>query len=240
MAMLVSDLVGDALRYVNIVNYDSSIPGDLIQRGVSALNDILDEWGATGIYIPYVKTLTIPFSAGVESYSVGPSGRDITANQVIDVTELVINDSASPGIDFPTSELSEQYYSNITSKNSQGIPCTYLLRNFVDYSEFKFQPVPYSSNLSAKIVCKQRLSEVFITTELTEIPRQYILALKLKLCLLAAGIWGAELSPQQYKQYSESLKSILASNTKSLNTDVKKTELLNAGISPYNNWWVAI
>ena len=183
----VNELIIDALRYGNIAQYNVSIATDQIQKFIPVLNDVLSVWGASGITIPSQAQITIPLVQGQQSYLVGNDvSYALNDDQVMSVISCVINDSISSGVDYPTDALTERQYANVTYKDSQGIPSNYLFRNYTDYSEFRFLPVPYSATLSAKMVVKQRVTRFALNQNLDGIPREYEAPLKFKLLELGS------------------------------------------------------
>lgn len=230
----VNQLIEDALRYGNIAQYNVSITIDQIQRFIPVLNDVLGVWGASGISIPAQAEITIPLVASQESYLVGNSASyALNTNQVMSVISCVITDSQSVGVNYPTGSLTERQYANVTYKKSQGIPSNYLFRNYPDYSEFRFLPVPYSSTLSAKMVVKQRVTRFALNEELTGIPREYEAPLKFKMLQLGSSIWGGSLAPEHAAALKEFENKMRAVNAKSIDPTIIKSGRLNSVDWPY-------
>ena len=68
------DLIRDALRDASITGAEMPIEGRDIQRGTSALNDILAHWQAQGIHLWSHTEATLPLNPNQASYDIGKSG----------------------------------------------------------------------------------------------------------------------------------------------------------------------
>lgn len=238
MADTVESVIATAARKIGVIPDNQAAPANVMQRGLEILNDIIDEWSGNRINIPYQSLITLPLVANQLSYTIGPSASyDLNSATVIEVLELIVNDSVSPGIDYPTIPLTEQMYFNIPYKSATGIPTTYLLRNFNDYAQIFFQPLPYASTLSASILVKQKLSRVELTQDLDEIPRHYLLALKYRIAVLLADIYGKTLPASMIAMANQSMDNMQAANAY-VDFVVKRDEVLNRKNTVFFNWWL--
>lgn len=237
MADTANNVISGALRRLGIVPEEQDVPASMQIRGLEIMNDIIDEWGATRAFIPYQTRLTLPLVQNQEVYTIGNGAYDLDTNQLMDVLEMVINDSTSVGVNYPIIPMDEQRYYNIPYVNSTGIPGQYLLRRYPNYSELHFQPLPYSSTLSANILGKQRVGRVTINQTLDVFPREFLLALKNKLVLNIAAEYGKILPPSQIAMINDSLQKLLAVN---LNIDYTciRDEYINRKNFVFFNWFI--
>lgn len=233
----VENIILKGLRKIGKIPEEQEVPGYMVSRGLELLNDILDEWGASRIFIPYQSELTLPLINNQQIYLIGNSSLySLNTNQVIEILELVIQVTSASGqpVTYDTIQMTEQQYATIAFRTAQGTPAQWLLRNHVDYSEIRFQPVPsfFNGTMNALILCKQRLSRVTEGQNLAEIPNHFLLALKLQLSLYAQDIFGVTLPPEQVSRTQKTLDNLLASN---FNVDfvAQIDEQINSG------WWAA-
>lgn len=223
----VINVIANAYRYVGIVPENQPVPNSLLAQGVSIINDIIDDWGANRIYIPYTSLLTLPLTQGVETYTIGPSASyTLNSNQLMEILELNINDPSSNGVDFPCIPIDEYQYANIPYKLSQGIPISYLLRLKNGFTQIFFQPLPWHSGMTAKILAKQALSRVSLNDTLTEIPEAMMSALKAEISFSAAAFSGKEVGAQIKEKLERRIKRFLAVNAP-IDVSVKKDETIN-------------
>lgn len=234
-----TSLITTALYRLGVVAIEQPVDDSYIQRGLVALNDVIDEWGGSSVYIPCQTLITLPLTATVESYTVGPSASyTLNENQVMDLLEIVINDPQSAGVSYPVYSITEQMYRNIPYKLGQGIPQTVLFRNFPNYSEFHFQPIPYST-LTASMLVKQRIAQFSLNQAMTIIPNHYLVALKLNLQNLLAQEFGKTLDENFMRKLKDANDNVLASNF-GVDWSTKKDEILHNGNAvTYPYWWTS-
>lgn len=241
MADSVQGVITSALRRIGSLPEQQDVPSYMIQRGLEVMNDILDEWGAQRIYIPYQSVLELELQTGQESYTIGnDSSFDLDTDEIMMVLQMNIFDPASPNVAYPTlPPLTETVYANIPYRAATGIPVQYLLRNWtpeVGYSQLLFQPLPYKP-LTAKIVCKQRLARVALTDNLVQIPREWIMGLKYKLAINLAQIYGKQLNTTFVQLCMDSI-STLEANAVDIDYMTRRDEQLNRKNIVYFNWWL--
>lgn len=232
-----TSLISTALYRLGVVAIEQPVENSFIQRGLIALNDVIDEWGGSGIYIPYQSLLSVPLVYNQEAYTVGPDpSYSLNTSQIIELLEITIQDSQAPGVDYVVNAITEQMYRNIPYKLAQGIPRCILLRNVVDHSFLHFQPVPYAV-MTASILCKQRLSEFLINQQMSTIPNHYLLALKYNLQNHLAQEFGKTLDQGFMMRLKEANENLLSSNF-GVDWGTKKDEILNDMVNNYYSWYV--
>jgi len=236
--MSVTSVIVSGMRKLGIVPEEQEVPPYMVQRGLELLNDILAEWGNDRIYIPYQSKLVVTLEANKGSYTFGNGDEfDVDTNQIISILEMTVQDPNSPGVDYPTiPPITEEMYAAIPYKKSTGLPCEFLLRNHVDYSELLCQPLPYKE-LTLTMICKQRLSQVAQTDLLTEIPINYARPLKYKLAMDAAQIYGKNLSPGFMQLAIKSLEDLEAAAV-DIDYTVRRDEQLNQQNIVYFGWFI--
>lgn len=243
MSDTVNSIIVSGLRKIGLPPAQQPMPSGMIQRGLEILNDILDMWGGSRLFIPYQNLIFLPLVANQEMYTVGefdpiitPGLYDLNSKPIINVLECNIEDPNSPGVDYPIQAMTENMYANIAYKLTTGIPTEYLLRNYPDYCELRFQSVPYT-NLTAKILVKDRLERVALTDDLSAIPRFYLLALKYKIAINAANVWGRPLTPE-FKQEATEAMNVLAASVANIDYTVRRDEQINRKNVVFFNWWI--
>ncbi len=241
MADSVQGVITSSLRRIGSIPEEQDVPSYMIQRGLELMNDIIDEWGAQRIYIPYQSVLELALQTNQEAYTIGndPSF-DLEADEIMMVLQMNIFDANAPSVAYPTlPPMTETVYANIPYRAATGIPVQYLLRNWTPekgYSELLFQPLPYKP-LTAKIVCKQRLARVSLTDNLVQIPREWIMGLKYKLAINLAQVYGKQLSPTFVQLCMDSIAT-LESSAIDIDYMTRRDEQLNRKNIVYFNWWL--
>lgn len=242
MSDTVNSIIVSGLRKIGLPPAQQPMPSSMTQRGLEILNDILDLWGGSRLFIPYQKLIFLPLLANQEAYTVGvcpttnPNLYDFNNEPIVNVLECNIQDPNSPGVDYPIMGITENMYSNIAYKLTTGIPTEYLLRRYEEYSELRFQSVPYA-NLTAKLLIKQTLSRVALTDDLSSIPRFYLLALKYKIAINAANVWSRPLTPEFMSEANE-VASVLAAACSNIDYTTVRSEQINRKNVVFFNWWI--
>lgn len=242
MSDTVEGIITSSLRKIGSIPEEQDVPSYMIQRGLEIMNDVIDEWSAQRIYIPYQNVLSLQLNTNQESYLIGNSDLfDLNTNEIMMVLQMNIFDPNAPGVAYPTlPPMTETVYANIPYRTSTGIPVQYLLRNHTntggEYSELLFQPLPYKP-LTARIVCKQRLSRVALTDNLTELPREWIMGLKYKIAINLAQIYGKQLNGT-WVQLAMDAIATLESMAIDIDYMTRRDEQLNRKNIVYFNWWL--
>lgn len=244
MADSVVSIITSAARRIGSIPEEQDVPDYINVRGLEIFNDILDEWGAQRIYIPYQSVLTLQLQTNQENYLIGnDAGYALDTDEIMMILQMNIFDPDAPGVAYPTlPPMTETVYANIPYRTATGIPVQYLLRNHVpgnqdvSYSEIFFQPLPYKP-LTASIVCKQRLARVSLTDTLTQIPREFTMGLKYKLAINLAQVYGKALTPQ-FSQLAMDAISTLESSAVDIDYMTRRDEQLNRKNIVYFNWWL--
>ncbi len=241
MADTVQGVITSALRKIGAIPEEQDVPSYMIQRGLEMINDIIDEWSDSRIYIPYQDEVSLQLLTFQERYTIGPDPSFyLNDREIMMVLQMNIFDPDAPSVAYPTlPPMTETVYSNIPYRSSTGIPVQYLLRNHsavIDYSELIFQPLPYKP-LTANIVCKKRLSRVGLTDTLTQLPRQYTRGLKFKLSMDLADIYGKNLSPKFIANATDALAELEAMSI-DIDYMTRRDEQINRKNIVYFNWWL--
>lgn len=243
MADSVVSIITSAARKIGAIPEEQDVPAYINQRGLEILNDIIDEWSAQRIYIPYQNIYNLTLNANQESYLIGEDASyDLNLPEIMMVLQMNIFDPAAPGVAYPTlPPMTETVYANIPYRTSTGIPTQYLLRNHTSnaappYSELLFQPLPYKE-LTAKIVVKARLDRLALTDGIGQLPREFLMGLKYKLAINLAQVYGKALTPQ-FTQLAMNAIDTLESSAVDIDYMTRRDEQLNRKNIVYFNWWM--
>lgn len=191
------------------------------ERGLEIFNDILTYLGGAHVTIPYQSVIDFTINPGQEIYLSGNNvSYDINQNQIIDISDCWATMSQ---VRYPMVDINNKMYRNIVYPISEGIPAMYLLRIFNEYSQIILQPVP-AQVMTGTLVCKQRLSEVTLTTSLDEIPSQWILALKFMIARDFRQYYAMPEIPEFNMRVENLIKDLMAENT--VDVFVEKSEIL--------------
>lgn len=207
---------GIALTGINPANED--MPATYLSDGLNILNDILDEWGGAGVYIPYHSSLSFSLTPGKARYTISETiSADIQTSEIIQInTATLLSDGQAHVLE----ELSELQYSQMQTGSQPRCPRGLVLRNYPTFSELIFNSTP-DQTYQLTLIVKQRLREVELFQQFDEVPAHYLRALTYQIALDFAAMYGASLSPLIENRAEKLVISLLATNTPDLTLNTK-------------------
>ncbi|RTL14525.1 MAG: hypothetical protein EKK56_00785 [Flavobacteriaceae bacterium] len=217
-----AQLIEMAAHTARLIPEEQSIEPYLSSRGLEIFNNIIGEMGGAHVTIPYQSVVEFNLVPGQQTYSIGPDvSYDVNTQQIIGILDCYVTNNQ---VRYPLVPIDEKMYRNIVYPLSQGIPAMFLLRNFNTYSEIFFQPVP-ANIFAATLICKQRLTQVSFNTDLTQIPPQWILALKFMIARDFMYYYGLPVDPSFIARVEKLYANLMAENV--VDVTVEKTELIS-------------
>lgn len=203
------DVIRRAIALTGIHPHHEDIPVSLLTDGLNILNDILDEWGGTGLWIPYLTELTFALQAKKCTYTVSESiSADINAIEIIQIQEACLLQGEQR---FNLDILSESQFYRSRQNNVLMRPQGVLLRQIPRASQLVFDQAPDVA-YQVTLLVKQRLREVELLQPFTEVPAHYLRALAYQIALDMAAMVGASVSPFIASRAEKLLSNLLASN----------------------------
>lgn len=117
------DMVSSALRKVGVLASGETAQGEEADETLEIMNDILEQWSLEDLMIYCSTVLTLPLTAGINNYTVGPTG-DLVAVRPIEI--LQANLRTADLLDLPISILDFENYQGILQKATDGTLPQYL------------------------------------------------------------------------------------------------------------------
>lgn len=201
------DLISRSLRLLGVYAKGEVPSPDETQDGLAVLNGLMASLSNTPLV--YAKTLdTIPLTGGVASITVGPSGTTVTDRPV-----QVLDDSyvSTGSADYPLLVLTEQQYSDIPVKTTQGIPDGIYPRMNMPDVQLAFYPVP-QSGLTLKLWSIKQLQTFPTLTTVASLPPGYEFALGYFLAEALAPEYDKPVPPEVKAQANRSRNSLALAN----------------------------
>ena len=173
-----------ALRKLGVVepsDTGSSLDANLIANHAQTLNLMVKQWATDGIKLWTVVEQTLPLVASQTSYTIGPSGCDLTADKPMKLVQAWIrNTSVSPYIDTPLQILSQQEYNILGSKFSTGVANTVYLNPGVTSSTAYVYLTPDSgtaTNYTMHMVVQVQIQDISSASSVPDFPNEWMNAL---------------------------------------------------------------
>lgn len=117
--MTVGDLLKDALGLCNATEIDETPASTDMAVAKRTANIMLGAWSAQHLLLRAAQSLTVPTVAGTASYTVGPSGADVTAAKPLKVESGYATDAS---MDYPLEIWPGGAFDTLQDKTSQGRP----------------------------------------------------------------------------------------------------------------------
>lgn len=224
------DIIIKAARVAALAPEEQDIPGYILNRGLEIFNDILLEWSGLGVFIPYQSKLDFDTIPGQQSYFNAeedipvPSGNiDIVDRQIIQINYAKLFLPFENSVAYTLNIIDEKLFNNTYLLKMQSIPSQLLLRVFNRYTELVFYPIPAAA-YKIEMICKQRLDEVQFGTTLSELPDNWLNALKYQIALDYSVVYQQPLMPVFEKRAALAIDNLKASNI--IDLSINKDELL--------------
>lgn len=210
--MLVADLIRQAFFTAHVIRENEEAIGFKAVQGLQFLNEIIDDWGDKGIYIPYHTTTLINLVANTPSYNI-PLIAELDEAKLLVSTNvqfpLQISDTYlfnSFNFSFPIARPSAVYLSTEQIIDDTG----------TEVSQVWFWPTPNQS-YTARLIQKQTLSNVLLFDNLKGLPRGVNKTFRYQLASDIQDVYGTEL-PDRFYEKLKSLVSEMEARNPSDNT----------------------
>jgi hypothetical protein len=118
------DLIKAVMRNMQALGGGESPITEDYTNITQAMNIVIKSLAKKGVALWVTQDLAIPMVAAKYSYTIGPSGADVTALRPLKIIEGTFIRDAN-GYDTPLNPLSRQEYDTLGSKTSAGVPNSY-------------------------------------------------------------------------------------------------------------------
>lgn len=175
-------LITKALIKQGWLDYTAPAPATKVTQMADSLNIMIKAWASEEIKLWCVEQLSLPLVAGQLSYTIGPTGANLTANRPLRITDCNLRMNSTPTMpnDIPLQRLSRQEYVMLGSKLSQGTPNSFYydpqLGNGVLY--LYLTPAAYdATNNLVKIWSNRQVLDMSSGTATFDFPQEWYQAL---------------------------------------------------------------
>lgn len=189
MSRTAQTLIEASLR-VNGVTASGETPtaGELAD-GLEAMQMMLEEWSFEGLPVEILASISHTLVAGTASYTIGPSGCDITADWPVEIVSGYVRSSES--LDYTLTIDSEQEYDRRPVKTTAGTPSRLYYRPTYPNGTIYLYYVPESAMAMVLKAITMMDNPAALATEVV-FPPPYDSAIKWNLALLLAPEFGKE------------------------------------------------
>jgi len=229
-----NDVIVNALYLIGELGVNETPDAFMLSTGIDIINELLEKFTSSGIYIPFLTTLQFPFTPGQATYSISDiiTNPNISADRIVDL--VFANYTVEGQITYPLQIISKAtYYSILRLPTLDARPGFVLLDKQATESFVTFYPAPdrpYVCNLQVKSM----IDELIPYEDIGELPPYFYGFLKYAVGRKFLGYYPSanwsEKAESEYQEYWENIKS-----GNDNDVTVRPTSLLN-GPQPYS-WY---
>lgn len=206
------DVISEALQEITVVDPIDPVPAEMAAKGLSRLNQLLDEWNADSqtVYGNVFSTFTL--TPNLQPHTIGPTGSLVLSSRPASVASvsLVLN-SSTPSVYTPVTVRDSQWWAD---NAVPGLTSAYPTDVFYDQTfpngSLYFWPVPTTA-YPVSIQTSGVLAQVTLDT-VVSLPPGYRGALMLTLAERLAPSFGATVSPETKEAARSARSRVFATN----------------------------
>lgn len=209
-----NELIVNSLYLIGELAVGESPDAFMISSGLEIINELLDKFSMSGIYIPYITSVTFNFVAGRGTYSVSDmiANPNVSSNRIVSIENgyYDVPTTGAASVRYYLSEVTEgQFDQNVTQPVLSALPSIFYMDNVENQTNVTFYPQPQST-YSCTLRCRLMLQYLGLTEDLNSLPPYYYGFLKYALArkFLAyypGGNWGAK-EEDEYNDYYSTIK----------------------------------
>jgi hypothetical protein len=208
MSTTLIDIVTDALETLGVIAVSETPSSSQLDSALRSLNALLGEWDNNNL-ITLSSEQIFTLSSGVGSYTIG-DGETFDGQKPLSIKTAFCRLSPST-IDYPLVHVSEIDYAKISLKSLSGIPEYYYYNADNEFGTIYIYPTPNAA-FQIHIFNETDLTEYTTGSDVINLPKGYISALKWQLCIDLSPKFQIELNPLILKRAAESLEAIKNTN----------------------------
>jgi len=205
------DIITDALLEIGAHDLGQNVPAEMSSHGLRMLNRICQRWSVTPAMIPVLTEISVPLN-GAASYTIGPTGADVTAARPIRIDRATAVDAASN--EYPVNVLSRPEWDGIFNKNVTGGPPTDIW--YQASTPGRVYVYPKSAGYTLKLDCQTLLTSFPGLSTTVTLPEGYESALTLTLAIDLCGTYQMQPTPSLMARQAGIVRAIKAVNAEPL------------------------
>jgi len=185
------DIIKRALRLVGAISQGQTPSSAVISESSFALEGLIKALEAEGMPIWAITSVSIPLTAGVNSYPIGV-GQTVNTSKPLKVYQA-FNHNSSSNIDIPMRILTQQEYNMLGNKISSGNPIQIYYQPLRDYGVLHVFPTPSSTdvtNNSVVIYYQRPFEDAGSSTDNQDFPQEWYDVLSYGLATRLAPEYG--------------------------------------------------
>lgn len=184
------NLITDALKDLGVLQPGETPDDSDAQDALRAINDMVGGWSLERLLLYAQTVVTHTLVAGTASYTIGPSGADITATRPIRIVQAVIRDGNT--LDHPLDVISYARYEQLPDKTTTTERPKTLAYNPTDPSGTIYLYFAPGAAYSLRLLVEQQLTAFADLSTTFAFPVGYRYALRKNAAITLAPLFGAD------------------------------------------------
>lgn len=222
-------IIKSAMRKAGVLVKSETPSSDEANDGLEMLNDLLASLSNEGMMV-YARTLdSFSLSGGVSDYTIGTGGVFNTTRP----THIAAGYVRSGDIDYPLQVVSEENYSSVSIKTTQGTPEYLVYTNAYPLATIKLYPTPVGGETLFLLTEKPLAS--FTLNEAVDLPPGWRRMLIHNLAVEISSEYGQTVPPEVFSIANES-KAVIKQAISIARKFEYKTGLESTG-NIYSGWY---
>lgn len=230
-----AQLIQLAYKNARVGDDREQISGERMNDGLMRVNEILENWSANGILIPYNSTIDIPLVANQADYVVEP--------RIVEFLEGQIQSSDNT---LNRLKLADLYnFNSFNFDNTKGRPkWVYIAedKNLLplsgaETSTVSFYPVPDAS-YTARLQVKQPIGELTLEEEILNVPKWFLKGLRYQLAVDISGEYGTVLNETFLAEHARLMTQLEASVPHDYHVNTDNPFRDTRRYKPWGFWYV--
>lgn len=205
------DLIEESLRIVGAIAIGEAPSAAEAQAALRTLNTMLDLWDSQSLMIYHNKRELFPYTAGVATYTFGPSG-----DWTIPTSDEIVAMSAIYGstVELPVSLLSlGEWQQQVVKSTTSAVPLSAYVETDYPDKTVTLWPVPTGSG-QVVVYHPVQLSSIDSLDTVISLPQGYREAIVQSLAIRLAVQYGRQVDPVTAELASVAIASIKRANIK--------------------------
>lgn len=197
------DIINAALRACGVLQDGQTASTQQLTDGAQALNLLLKYYATKGWLLWVYEWVPIPLVAAQASYTIGPSGANVTDDRPLRVARGFIR-NLTTNFDTPMLMLTRQAYDMTTPKDTPGVPNSFYYDpqvvsggTTVGKGTVYVWPVPTDASYSVYLTVQRHIQDITSGSQQFEVPQEWFLPLKWQLASEIGPEYGVTERSQQ-------------------------------------------
>jgi len=174
-------IINSALRLQGWLDYTQTADSTKLSNMLEALNIMIKAWSSRGIKLWTIENITIPLQANKTSYSIGPSGADVTADRPLRIEDAPTVLNLQSNNSYELFKMARYDYLTLGNKQDIGQPSNYFYDDLIPNGIFYVYVTP-DANTAANFIIqapiRRYISDLNSLTDNFDFPSEWYQCLR--------------------------------------------------------------